>query len=130
MKDLICDWLDSRKEQMTLCEEYDEITLAYQKDVLLLAAQLTSTPTDGAALQQWARLGAASLAHFKGALAQKPATGELWLIQGLKGELDKSNVLDCLAALLNQRDAWRATFARTWRPALSFKPSPLRSQLY
>lgn len=125
MEDLISDWLCSKKEQMTLVGTDGEVILIYQGDVLLLSAQLTSTRADCAALQNWACLGAASLAHFQGALAQA-----LWLIQSLKGELGESYVLDCLADLLNQRDAWRATFARISRPLLSFKPSPLRSQFY
>lgn len=130
MKHLICDWLGSKKEQMTLVGSDGEVTLIYQGDILLLAIQLTSTRADSAALQYWARLGAASLAHFQGALAQKPDTGALWLTQGLKGELDESYVLDCLAALLNQRDVWRATYARLWRASLSFRPSPLRLLSY
>lgn len=130
MKDLIYDWLRSKNGQLTLFEKDSEATFIYQGDVLLLAIQLTSTRTDSAALQYWARLGAASLAHFQGALAQKPDTGALWLTQGLKGELDEAYVLDCLAALLNQRDVWRATYARRWRASLSFKPCPLRSLSY
>lgn len=131
MKDLIHDWLSNKKEEhLTLFEEEDEVTLIYQKTVLLLAAQLTSTRADGVVLQYWARLGAASLAHFQGALAQKPDTGALWLTQILKGKLSEADVLDCLADLLNQRDAWRAIFARLRRPSLSARPSPLRSQLY
>ncbi|QDG58559.1 type III secretion protein [Pseudomonas sp. NIBRBAC000502773] len=129
MKDLICDWLRNKEEQMTLLEEDGEVTLIYQESVLLLAAQLTSTRADGVALQYWARLGAASLVHFQGALAQNPDTGVLWLTQSLKGKLSEPHVLDSLAALLNQRDAWRAIFARLWRPPLSVKPLPLRSQL-
>lgn len=130
MKDLISDWLRTKKERITFVEEESEFTLMYQGDVLMLATQLTSTRPDGAALRLWARLGAASLAHFQGALAQKPDTGALWLTQSLKGVLDESYLLDCLTDLLNQRDAWRATFARLWRPSLSLKPTPLRSQLY
>lgn len=130
MKDLICDWLRKKEGHITLIEDGSEITFIYRGGSLLLATQLTSTRADCAALQLWACLGAASLAHFQGALAQKPDTGALWLTQSLKGDLDESSVLNYLAALLNQRDTWRATFARLRRSSLRFKPTPLRSQLY
>lgn len=130
MKTLVSDWLDSREEQLTLFEGDDEIILKRQAGTLLLGAQLTSTVTDNAALYSWMRLGAASLNHFQGALAQKPDTGALWLIQNLQGAWDEAGLCGCLQTLLNQRDTWRSTAARLVRPALDRKPIPLRSQPY
>lgn len=130
MNHSIGNWLCNKEEQMTLFEEDGDVTLTNQTNVLLLGAELSSTRTDGVALQYWTRLGTASLAHFQRALAQNRNTGALWLTQRLKGELNEARVLNCVVALLNQRDTWRAIFARLGRPSLSVKPFPLRSQLY
>jgi hypothetical protein len=87
MNHSIGNWLCNKEEQMTLFEEDGDVTLTNQTNVLLLGAELTSTRTDGVALQYWARLGTANLAHFQRALAQNRNTGALWLTQRLKGEL-------------------------------------------
>jgi hypothetical protein len=73
------------------------------------------------------RLGAASLNHFQGALAQKADTGALWLVQSLRGGQGETRVLKCLEQLLNQRDTWRAAIKRLVRPSQNFKPTSLRS---
>ncbi len=130
MKDLVCNWLSSGEQQITLFEEEDEITLKLQGDAVLLEVQLTSSCSDNTALQKWLRLGAASLNHFNGALAQKADTGALWLIQTLRGNRADAHVLGCLEALLNQRDTWRAIVTRFARQAPNLKPTPLRSRLY
>ncbi len=130
MRALVSDWLNSRKEHLSVFEGDDEIILQHQAETLLLGVQLTSTVADNAALYRWMRLGAASLNHFQGALAQKPDTGALWLIQSLRGAYDVAGLCACLQALLNQRDTWRSTAARLVRPALNLKPTPLRSQPY
>lgn len=130
MQALVRDWLNSREEQLSVFEGDDEIILKRQAKTLLLGAQLTSAVADSAALYSWMRLGAASLNHFQGALAQKPDTGALWLIQNLRGAGDEADLCDSLQALLNQRDTWRATAARLVRPALNLKPTSLRSRPY
>lgn len=130
MRALVNDWLNSREEQLILLEDDDEIMLKRQAQTLLLGVQLTPTLSDNAALYGWMRLGAASLNHFQGALAQKPDTGALWLVQSLQGAYDAAGLLGCLQALLNQRDTWRSTAARLVRPALPPKPASLRSQFY
>jgi hypothetical protein len=130
MRALVSEWLNSREEQLSVFEGEDEIILKRHAETLLLSAQLTSTATDNAALYSWMRLGAASLHHFPGALAQKPETGALWLIQNLRGAWDEADVCGSLQTLLNQRDTWRASAARLARPALNLKPTSLRSQPY
>lgn len=130
MRVLVSDWLNSREEQLSVFEDDDEIILKRQAETLLLGAQLTSTVADNAALHSWMRLGAASLNHFQGALAQKPGTGALWLVHTLRGAYDVDGLCGGLQTLLNQRDTWRATVARHVRPALNFKPTSLRSQPY
>ena len=130
MRALVSEWLSSRKEQLSVFEGDDEIILRRQAGALLLGAQLTSTLSDNATLYRWMRLGGASLNHFQGALAQKPDTGALWLIQSLRAACDEVTLLGCLQTLLNQRDTWRSTAARLVRPALNLKPTSLRSQSY
>ena len=130
MEALVRDWLNSREEQLSVFEGDDEIILKRQAKTLFLGAQLTSAVADNAALYSWMRLGAASLNHFQGALAQKPDTGALWLIQNLRGAGDEAGLCASLQALLNQRDTWRATAARLVRPALNLQPTSLRSRPY
>lgn len=130
MKALVSDWLSSGKEKIALFEGDDEVTLQRQGDTVLLGAQLTSSLPDNSALQGWLRLGAASLNHFQGALAQKADTGALWLIQSLRTDRGEAYVLDCLEAILNQRDTWRAIVVRLARPAPNLKPTSLRSRSY
>jgi hypothetical protein len=127
MKVLVSNWWRNRQEPLTLFEGDDEITLRSQGDTLLLGAQLTSTSSERPSLEHWMRLGAASLNHFQGALAQKADTGALWLIQSLRADRGEAYVLGSLEALLNQRDTWRAIIAR---PAQNLKPTPLRSRSY
>lgn len=127
MKNLIHDWLDSRKEQISVFEGDDEITLKRQGDTILLQAQLTSSSLDHTALHTWMRLGGASLNHFHGALARKPETGALWLTQSLRGAQGEADVLKGLETLLNQRDTWRAIAARFARTGQNLKPTSLRS---
>ncbi|AZF03510.1 type III secretion protein [Pseudomonas sp. R5-89-07] len=130
MQILIRDWLNRREHQLTLVEGDDEITLKRQDAFILMAAQLTSTPSDNATLLTWLRLGAASLNVFQGALARKADSGELWLIQTLRDEMAEAHVLACLETLLDQRDIWRATFVRLGRPAQPNRPTSLRSLPY
>lgn len=127
MREFISEWLLSRKEQIILYEADSEITLKHQGDTLLLKVQLTSTHSDNATHQLWMRLGAASLNHFQGALAQKADTGALWLVQSLRDGQGETRVLKCLEQLLNQRDTWRAAIKRLVRPSQNFKPTSLRS---
>ncbi|WP_411390315.1 type III secretion protein [Pseudomonas sp. MPB23] len=130
MRGVINDWLNSRQAQLSVFEGNDEILLKHQGDTLLLGAQLTSTRSDNPALQRWMRLGAASLNHFHGALAQKADSGALWLIQNVRGGQGEAYVLGCLETLLNQRDTWRATFARLAPQTEHLKPTSLRSLSY
>ncbi len=124
------DWLSSGKEKIALFEGDDEVTLQRQGDTILLGAQLTFSLPDNSALQGWLRLGAASLNHFQGALAQKADTGALWVINSLRTDRGEASLLGCLEALLNQRDTWRAINARLARPVQNLKPTPLSSRSY
>lgn len=74
MKVLVSKWWKNRQEPLSLLEGDDEITLRSQGDTLLLGAYLSSLTSEHPALEQWMRLGAASLNHFQGALAQKADT--------------------------------------------------------
>ncbi len=130
MKVLISKWWKNRQEPLSLFEGDDEITLRSQGDTLLLGAHLSFLTPEHPGLEQWMRLGAASLNHFQGALAQKADTGALWLIQSLHTDRGEAHVLGCLEALLNQRDTWRAIGARLTRPSQNLKPTPLRSRSY
>ncbi|MBD8194198.1 type III secretion protein [Pseudomonas fluorescens] len=127
MKDSIRDWLSGHNEHISFYEGLDNITLKRQGQALLLGAQLTSTHSDNATHLLWLRLGAASVNHFQGALAQKADTGALWLVQSLRGGQGEAYVLNCLETLLNQRDTWRAVIKRLARPSRNFKPTSLRS---
>lgn len=128
MKVLVSKWWKNRHEPLSLFEGDDEITLRTQGDTLLLGAHLSSLAPEQPGLEQWMRLGAASLKHFQGALAQKADTGALWLVQST--DQGEAHALGCLEALLNQRDTWRAIVACLARPALHLKPTPLRSRSY
>lgn len=130
MKAFVGNWLSGGEKEITLFEGDDEVTLQHLGDSVLLGAQLTCASPDNPALQGWLRLGAASLNHFQGALAQKADTGALWLIQSLRTDRGEAYVLDCLEALLNQRDTWRAIVVRLARPAPNLKPTSLRSRSY
>ncbi|WP_342215021.1 type III secretion protein [Pseudomonas sp. TH32] len=130
MQELVSHWLNSRKEQLSLFEGDDELMLKHQGDALLLGAQLTSSRPDNTTLQNWMRLGAASLNHFQGALSQKPDSGALWLIQSVQDSQGLDSVLGCIESLLNQRDTWRSLFARLAQPAQNLKPTSLRSLSY
>ncbi|MBC3300466.1 type III secretion protein [Pseudomonas sp. SWRI18] len=130
MKGLIRDWLSGHEKKLSLFEGNDEITLKRQEALILLEAQLTSTSSDNPTVQSWLRLGEVSLSLFQGALARRADSGELWLIQALRDGQGEAQVLACLETLLNQRDIWRATFARLARPAQHLKPTSLRSLSY
>ncbi len=130
MKELVSHWWKNRQEPLSLFEGDDEITLRSQGDTVLLAAHLSSTTSENAGLEHWMRLGAASLNHFQGALAQHGDTGALWLLQSSRTDRAEAHVFECLEALLNQRDTWRAVIARLARPAQNLKPTALRSRSY
>jgi hypothetical protein len=123
---LVSRWLDGHEEQLSLFEDNDEIILRRHMKTLLVSVQLTHDRVDNSLLETWMRLGGASLSHFQGALAQAPVDGALWLIQGLREGLGEKHLLDCLEALLNQRDTWRAMVTHLARPALKFNPTSLR----
>ncbi len=130
MNDLILEWLRSQEEQLNLSENNDAIILKRQGPFILLEAQLTSVSSDNASLQSWMRLGSVSLSRFQGVLVRKADSEDLWLIQTLREEREEAQVLCCFETLLNQRDIWRATFARLARPAQNLKPTSLRSLSY
>lgn len=130
MNSLIRDWLNHHEQQLTLFEGDDRITLKRQEAFIRLEVQLTSTPSDNTTLQSWLRLGAVSMNLFSGTLGRKADSGELWLIQTLRDGPGEAQVFDCLETLLNQRDIWRATFARVARPLQPLKPTSLRSLPY
>ena len=130
MEEIIDHWLISRKEQFFLLEGEEEIILLRRGQALLISVQLTPPHTDALHLQTWMRLGLASLNHYQGALALRPEDSALWLIQCLPEGYSQQPLLDCLEALLNQRDTWRAIFARLSRRPQSLRPSSLSSALY
>ncbi len=130
LKNLLVDWLSSSKEQINLFEDDDEIILRRQAGTMLLSVQLTRHRPDNSLLANWLRPGLASLNHFQGALAQAPASGALWLLQRVPGNHSSECLLDCLEALLNQRDAWRAIVARLAAPPRKPMPTSLRSLPY
>nr|WP_315413479.1 type III secretion protein [uncultured Pseudomonas sp.] len=127
MKDLITHWLKSGEEQITLFEGDDEIVVSLQGIGVLVCVRLTSTPPNSTELQSWVRLGAASLIHFQGALARAPDSGALWIIQRLQCAPEERRVFSCVESLLNQRDTWRAIYARLNKPAHQLKPTSLRA---
>ena len=69
----------------TLFETDDEINVQSSAQDVLLRVQLTRSPPDIRTLHTWLRLGQSSLEHYQGALAQAPASGQLWLLQRLPG---------------------------------------------
>lgn len=115
---------------MLVLENDDEIILKRHGGALLICVQLTSCRPDHAALQGWLRLGAISLNHFQGSLAQAPNSGALWLVQCVRNDPNETSLLNGLEALLNQRDTWRSTVARLALPAHKSKPTSLRSLSY
>ncbi|MDY7530919.1 type III secretion protein [Pseudomonas sp. Bout1] len=119
-------WLSSHKEQLNLFEDDDEIVLRRQAGVMLLSVQLTGHRPDNTRLGNWTRPGRASLSHFKGALAQAPANGALWLLQRVPANHGLEPLLADLESLLNQRDTWRAIVARVTTPIRSPLPTSLR----
>jgi hypothetical protein len=127
LKDLITQWLQSGEEKITLIEGQDEIVVRLQETGVLVCVSLTSTSSNNTELQCWVRLGAASLTHFKGALARASSSGTLWIIQSLQGTPEESRVLSSVESLLNQRDTWRAIYARLNKPAHQLKPTSLRA---
>ena len=100
--------LSGHQPQARLHENDDELSLHRDESHLLLRIQLTRPGLETYPLQAWQRLGHASLAHFRGALALCPVTGQLWLVQALPRDCSR-NQRDALEALLNQRDTWRAS---------------------
>lgn len=130
MSQLITQWAQSGEQQLTLQEEEGTITLQRHVTTLLLSAQLTEKQPDTSQLQNWMRLGAASLSHFPGALAIAPESGTLWLLRTLPTGCDTQQLSDDLELLLNQRDTWRAVVGRLVKPAIKPITTSLRPQLY
>lgn len=127
MNGLLARWLSGGEEQLSVFEEDDEIILRRQAGAMLLSVQLTQHRPDNALLGNWLRPGHASLSHFKGALAQAPTSGALWLLQRVPGNPGCERLLADLEALLNQRDTWRAIVARLATPPRKPVPTSLRS---
>jgi len=127
LKALIIDWLKSGKEQITLLEGQDDIVIRLHVSGVLVSVRLTSTSSNNTELQHWMRIGSVSLNHFQGAVAQASSCGTLWIIQSLQGAPDEHRVFGSIESLLNQRDTWRAMFARLNKPAHTPKPTSLRA---
>ncbi|MDD0980843.1 CesT family type III secretion system chaperone [Pseudomonas shahriarae] len=130
MDALIARWMNDQTEHISLMEGNDEIVLRRSGPVLLLSVQLTQERPDKSSLQNWMRLGCASLNHFQGALAQSPESGALWLRQQLISGCSPEQLCNTLETLLNQRDTWRAMIKRLAKPNLKHKPLSLRSLPY
>lgn len=126
----LLDCLHGHQQQAQLCESDDELNLHCHENHLLLRIQLTRPGLANYPLQVWQRLGEASLAHFKGALALCPATGHLWLVQGLPRGCSQYQLLSAVEALLTQRDTWRSVVARQASPASKLQPVALRQRLH
>jgi len=129
VKKSLAEYLKSGSGELSLFESDDEIILRHCSDAILLSAQLTHQAPNKSTLATWMRQGAISLAHYQGALAQCPASGELWLIHCLYKPCDEQDLQRSIKSLLNQRDTWRATFARLNKPAQPLRPTSLRSLL-
>jgi len=127
---LIARWMNDQTEHISLMEGNDEIVLRRSGPVLLLSVQLTQERPDKSTLQNWMRLGRASLNHFQGALAQSPESDALWLRQQLISGCSPEQLCNTLETLLNQRDTWRAMIKRLAKPNLKHKPLSLRSLPY
>lgn len=130
MKELLCEYLRNGTGELRLFENDDEVVLRHCSETLLLSVQLAGYSRHQSLLMNWMRLGAVSLAHFQGALAQSPSSGDLWLIHCVHNPHDEQHLLRCIEYLLNQRDTWRAIVARLNKPAPSLKPTSLRSLLH
>lgn len=122
--------LSGHQPQARLHENDDELSLHRDESHLLLRIQLTRPGLETYPLQAWQRLGHASLAHFRGALALCPVTGQLWLVQALPRDCSRNQLLNALEALLNQRDTWRGVVARQARPGRKFQAITLRKPLH
>lgn len=132
LHELITRWANGTDDQLRLFEDDDEIIFERISNTVQLKVQMTQYRPDKSLLQTWVRPGCASLSHFHGALAQDPVSGGLWLVQSVQhgdGTGEKP-LLDCLEAMLNQRDTWRAMFARLTGPTHKFTPTSLRSLPY
>lgn len=126
----LVDCLNGHEQQARLYESDDELSLHRHEFHLLLRIQLTHPGLQTYPLQAWQRLGHASLAHFKGALALCPVTGHLWLVQSLPRDCSQDHLLNALEALLNQRDTWRCVIARQAKPGRKFQAIALRQLLH
>lgn len=124
------DCLNGPQRPVQLYEQDDEISLYCHEHQILLRVQLSHPGLETYPLQAWQRLGQASLAHFKGALALSPVTGQLWLVQGLARDYSQEHLLSAIEALLNQRDAWRCVVARLARPGRKLQAIALRKPLH
>jgi hypothetical protein len=127
LQSLIARWVNGTEGQLRLFEDDDEIIFQRISNAVQLSVQLTQSRPDTLGLQTLMRLGGASLNYFHGALALDPVSGVLWLVQCLREGPNEKRLLDCLEALLNQRDTWRAMATRLARPAQKFTPTSLRS---
>jgi hypothetical protein len=130
VEELLTECLRSGTGELRLFENDDEVVLRHCSGALLLSVQLTQHPPNKSALMTWMRLGAISLAHFQGALAQSPASGELWLIHCVHNPHNEQHLQRCIESLLNQRDTWRATVARLSKPSHPPRPTSLRTLLH
>lgn len=122
--------MNGRRQQAHLSEDDDQVSLLCYEHAVLLRVQLTHPGLQPHRLQAWQRIGQASLAHFKGALALSPDTGHLWLVQGLPRNSSQDQVLTSLEALLNQRDTWRGVVARLATPRRTVQAIALRKPLH
>jgi len=128
--ELLDSCLSGPNTQITLFEENNEINVSRHEQGVLLSVQLTCQNFDQKTLENWVRLGQASLNHSQGALALAPSSGHLWLLQRLPRDCGQPQLLASLEALLNQRDTWRSMVERLARPAMKFNPTSLRPQRY
>ncbi|KAA6176031.1 type III secretion protein [Pseudomonas sp. MPR-R5A] len=126
----LADCLAGREQHVLLFEQDDEVSVQCSEHRVLLGVQLTHSRLEHYSLQSWHRLGQSSLAHFQGALALAPATGHLWLLQGLPRDCSQEHLLKSLEALFNQRDTWRSVVARLARPGPPSRSLSLRKLPY
>jgi hypothetical protein len=130
LKELFSEYLRNGTGELTLFENDEAVVLRHCSGTLLLSVQLARHSRNESMLVSWMRLGAVSLAHFQGALALSPDSGDLWLIHCVPNPHDEQHLLHCIESLLNQRDTWRATVARLNKPIHQIKPTWLRSLLH
>lgn len=116
-------WLDGNEPLLGFSADNGQVQVQRLPGGLSLGVALNGRTHDESSLQQALRLGQPSLAHFPGALARDPASGQLWLLQWLGETCDCDTLLNHVEVLLNQRDTWQSMLSEP--PTTPPKARPL-----